>query len=162
MGKKKKVLFLCTANSSRSQMAEGIIRYYYRDTFDAYSAGAKLTIVHPLAIKVMTESGIDISLQRSKSVAEFAGHEFDCVITLCGDYAKDACPVFLGKAKERLHWNFMDPQEAEGSKEALAIFRQVRDEIKAKIDDFVKELAAREVLKGRKKYSDVKTTELPD
>lgn len=141
MSNKKNVLFLCTNNSCRSQIAEGIVKQYYRDIFDVHSAGAKPTSVHPLAIRVMAEVGIDISKQRSKSVEDFADLEFDYVVTLCGDYAKDVCPIFIGKTKERLHWSFIDPEEAEGSEEeALTIFRKVRDEIEEKIEGFVKEL----------------------
>lgn len=132
---KRKILFLCTTNSCRSQMAEGILRNFYGNKFEAFSAGAKPSYVHPFAVKVMAEIGIDISNQRSKSVEEFTGQEFDYVITLCGDYAKEVCPVFIGRAKERLHWNFVDPAEAEGSEEeVLTVFRKVRDEIKMKID----------------------------
>ncbi|MGQ9627284.1 MAG: arsenate reductase ArsC [Anaerolineae bacterium] len=136
---KRKILFLCTTNSCRSQMAEGILRNFYGNKFEAFSAGAKPSYVHPFAVKVMAEIGIDISNQRSKSVEEFTGQEFDYVITLCGDYAKEVCPVFIGKAKERLHWNFVDPAEAEGSEEeVLTVFRKVRDEIKIKIDKEIK------------------------
>jgi arsenate reductase len=136
---KQRVLFLCTTNSCRSQMAEGILKAIGGDEFEVESAGAKPYYVHPLAIKVLAEIGIDISSQRSKSVAEFVGQKFDYVITLCGDYAKDACPVFVGKAKERLHWNFADPAEAEGSDtEVLSVFRKVRDQIKTKIEEFLK------------------------
>lgn len=137
---KQKVLFLCNTNSCRSQIAEGILRYFYGDLFEVYSAGSVATSVHPLAIKTMAELGIDISNQRSKSVAEFIGQEFDYVITLCGDYTKGTCPVFIGKAKETLHWNFIDPAEAEGTEEEqLKVFRQVRNEIKKKLEEFVAE-----------------------
>lgn len=122
-------------------MAEGIIKHHYKDRFVAYSAGVKSTSVHPLAIKVMAEIGIDISRQKSKSVGEFSSQEFDCVITLCGGYAKDVCPVFTGKTGQRIHWDFVDPAETEGAEEEiLGVFRKVRDEIKAKIDDFVRQL----------------------
>ena len=132
---------MCTTNSCRSQMAEGILKAIGGDESEVYSAGAKPSSVHPLAIKVMAEVGIDISKQRSKSVEEFAGQQFDYVITLCGDYAEDVCPAFIGPAKERLHWNFVDPAEAEGSEEeVLVIFRKVKDEIKTKIEEFVKQL----------------------
>ena len=131
---------MCTTNSCRSQMAEGILKAVGGDEFEVYSAGTKLSSVHPLAIKVVVEAGIDISDQKSKSVAEFKGGEFDYVITLCGAYAKDACPVFMGKAKYRLHWNFFDPVEAQGSQEEkLKIFRKVRDQIKTKIEEFIKQ-----------------------
>ena len=135
---KQRILFLCTTNSCRSQMAEGILKAMGGDEFEVESAGAKPSFVHPLAIKVMAEIAIDITNRKSKSVAEFIGQEFDFVITLCGDYAKDTCPVFIGKAKERLHWNFADPAEAEGSDtEVLSVFIKVRDQIKTRIDKFV-------------------------
>jgi len=141
MSEIKKILFLCTTNSCRSQMAEGIVKHQYKDGFDAYSAGAKPASVHPLAIKIMAEIGIDISRQKSKSVAEFNSQEFDYVITLCGGYAKDVCPVFTGKTGQRIHWDFVDPAEGDGTEEEiLGVFRKVRDEIKAKIDDFVRQL----------------------
>ncbi len=121
-------------------MAEGIVRHFYPTRFDVASAGSKITEVHPLAIRVMAELGVDISQQRSKLVTEFTGQEFDYVITLCGGYSKTTCPVFLGKAKEELHWDFIDPAEAQGSeKEKLVVFRKVRDEIKNKIAEFVKQ-----------------------
>jgi arsenate reductase len=122
-------------------MAEGIVKHYYGDRFDAHSAGARTAPVHPLAIKVMAEIGIDISKQRSKSIEEFFSLDFDYVITLCGEDTKDVCPVFPGKAKQRLNWNFFDPAEAKGEeKEVLEVFRKVRDEIKIKIDEFVNRL----------------------
>ena len=96
--------------------------------------------VHPLAIRVLAEIGVDVSNRRSKSVEEFVGKEFDYVITLCGENAKEICPVFPGKAKQRLHWNFIDPAEAAGNDEqVLAVFRKVREEIKTNIEEFVKE-----------------------
>jgi len=141
---KMKVLFLCVGNSARSQMAEGLLRYYYGDKFDVYSAGAKETSVHPLAVEVMKEIGIDISNQRSKLVSEFFGQSFDYVITLCGDYSKEMCPAFIGEVKkEKLHWNFPDPVEAEGTlEEKLNFFRKVRDDIKKKIDEFVEKITS--------------------
>jgi len=137
---KPRILFLCTENSCRSQIAEGVLRHFYGTQFEVYSAGARPSSVHPLAIQVMAEIGIDISKQKSKSVETFYGQDFDYVITLCGDYAKEACPVFTGKVRKTLHWNFIDPAEADGSEEqVLMTFRKVRDEIKAKIEEFVKE-----------------------
>jgi arsenate reductase len=137
---KKRVLFLCTTNSCRSQMAEGILKLIGKGNFEIYSAGTEATSVHPLARQVMREKGIDISDQKSKSVAEFTGEEFDYVITLCGGNAKRACPVFWGKARHRLHWDFYDPAEAEGSEEEkLRVFRTVRDQIRSKLEKFVKE-----------------------
>lgn len=137
MSNKKRILFLCITNSCRSQMAEGMVRHFYSDKFEAQSAGSKLATVHPLAIKVMAEIGIDISGQISKLVNEFAGQEFDYVITLCGGYEEKICPLFLGKVKQELHWDFIDPAQAKGSEEEiLKVFRNVRDAIKHKIFDF--------------------------
>lgn len=135
MGKKIKVLFLCTGNSCRSQMAEGWAKALKPDVIDAYSAGTAPSTVNPFAIKVMKEAGVDISNQRSKDVKDLLGIEFDVVVTLCGD-AKDTCPVFPGNVK-LVHKGFDDPARAEGSEEeVLAFFRRVRDEIR----DFVKTL----------------------
>jgi arsenate reductase len=112
-------------------MAEGIVNHDFSERFAAHSAGANTAPVHPLAVMVMNEMGIDISDQRSKPVSEFIGDRFDYVVTLCGDSARDVCPVFLGEVGERLHWNLPDPVEAEGSEEeVLSVFRQVRDDIK--------------------------------
>lgn len=135
--RKKSVLFLCTANSCRSQMAEGLLRSIGSGEFDAYSAGASATSVHPLAIEVMDELGIDIGGQRSKAVDEFACREFDFVITVCADDAKESCPVFTGKAETRLSWSFDDPAAAEGGREeSLEVFRRVRDEIREVLERF--------------------------
>ena len=134
---KETVLFLCTSNSCRSQMAEGLLRFIAADRFEAFSAGACATSVHPLAIKVMKELGVDISGQESKSVDSFAGRRFDYVITVCGDAARDACPVFSGEAGLGLVWSFDNPAEAPGGKEErLATFRRVRDQIKARLEQF--------------------------
>ncbi len=131
---KKKVLFLCTENSSRSQIAEGILRHLWGDRFEVESAGTRPSGVNPVAIKVMAEIGIDISGHRSKSVEEFQGMNFDFVITTCDAY-RETCPVFAGKAR-RLHWSFNDPAEARGSEEEiLSAFRKVRDEIMLQIQD---------------------------
>jgi len=130
----KKVLFLCTNNSCRSQMAEGILRHLYGNKFEVFSAGTNPTVVNQYAIKVMKEIGIDISNHRSKSVKEFLGQKFDYVITTC-DAAKQSCPVFSGEA-EYIHWSFDDPAETKGTEEeVLPIFRNVRDEIKQKIQE---------------------------
>jgi|SRR5215469_10345853 len=135
MGDLKKVLILCTGNSARSQMAEGLLRHDAGDRFVVESAGTKPSRVRAEAIAVMNELGIDISGQRSKSVDEFAGREFDYVLTVC-DNAKASCPVFPGHAN-RLHRNFEDPAAAEGSETArLAVFRSVRDEIRNYLRDF--------------------------
>ncbi|HEY1754773.1 MAG TPA: arsenate reductase ArsC [Bryobacteraceae bacterium] len=129
MPAKKKVLILCTGNSARSQMAEGLLRHDAGDRFEVFSAGAKPSHVRPEAMAVMREVGIDISGHRSKSVDEFADHHFDYVLTVC-DSAKEACPVFPGKAVN-LHHNFEDPAALGGSEEErLALFRRVRDEIR--------------------------------
>ena len=125
---KKKVLFICTHNSARSQMAEGLINALYGDKYEAYSAGTEPTEVNPYAIKAMAELGIDISKQRSKSIKEFRGKTFEYVATVC-DHAKEACPFFPGE--KILHKGFEDPSEFKGAgAEILAKIRRVRDEIK--------------------------------
>jgi len=130
---KHRILFLCTHNSARSQMAEGLLRHLAGDRFDAYSAGTEATAVRPLAIRAMAELGIDISGQESKTLDRYLGQPFDAVITVC-DQANEACPVFLG-AKERLHWSFPDPATAAGTEEEqLAVYRAVRDAIRARIE----------------------------
>jgi len=134
---KRRVLILCTGNSARSQMAEGILRHDGGDTFEVESAGVKPSSVRPEAIQVMREIGIDISNHRSKSVDAFIGHEIDTVITVC-DNAKETCPVFPGKT-ERVHRSFEDPPPpGVGSDEdRLSIFRRVRDEIREWMKDFI-------------------------
>lgn len=135
MSDRKRVLILCTGNSARSQMAEGILRRIAGDDFEVASAGVARSHVRPEAIKVMGELGIDISGHRSKSVDEFLGQEFDYVITVC-DNANEQCPVFPGKT-ERIHWSFEDPAAAQGDEpERLTVFRRVRDEITARLQDF--------------------------
>jgi arsenate reductase (thioredoxin) len=130
---KRRVLFLCTHNSARSQMAEGLLRALGGDRFEAFSAGTEATHVRPLAIRAMAELGIDISHQESKVLDRFLNERFDAVITVC-DQANEACPVFFG-ARERLHWSFPDPSKAEGSEEQqLAVYRQVRDAIYERIE----------------------------
>lgn len=132
---KKRILFLCGANSARSQMAEGLLRHYYGDRFEAFSAGAKASHVHPMAIKAMVELGIDISNQRSKSVAEFNGAEMDSVITLCAADANAVCVTLFGKAGEELHWDIPDPTAVKSTEEEqLTAFRKARDDIKIRID----------------------------
>lgn len=136
MPRKSKVLILCTGNSARSQMAEGLFRQLACDHYDVFSAGTKPSLVRPEAIAVMREIGIDISGHRSKSVDEFAGQELDLVITVC-DNAKESCPVFPGKT-QRLHWPFEDPAAVVGSEEQrIAAFRSIRDKIKARIRLFL-------------------------
>ena len=132
----KKVLFLCTGNSARSQMAEEFLRHMAGDKFEVFSAGIKPTQVSSLAIKVMNEIGIDISKHRSKSVMEFIAQNFDYVITVCGN-AQKTCPVFPGE-HEKIHWDLEDPAGAQGSEEEkLSVFRKIRDEIKKNILTFI-------------------------
>lgn len=138
MSDKKRVLILCTGNSARSQMAEGLLRHIAGDRTEVFSAGVEQSFVRSHAIEAMREVGIDISGHRSKSVDEFAGQEFDYVITVC-DNARERCPIFPGKTK-RIHWSFDDPAAAEGDEaHRLAVFRRVRDEIKGRLREFVKE-----------------------
>jgi arsenate reductase len=132
---KKRVLILCTGNSARSQMAEGLLRHDDGERFEVASAGTKASFVRTEAIAVMNELGIDISGHRSKNVAEFDGQQFDYVITVC-DNARETCPVFFGTA-EKLHHSFADPAAVEGSEaERLAAFRQVRDQLRDYLKDF--------------------------
>lgn len=126
--KKKKILFICTGNSARSQMAEGLVNFFYNDKFEAFSGGTKPSKVNPYAIKAMIEIGIDISNQRSKHFSEFYGIKIDLAMTVC-DNAKKVCPVFPG-AKNNIHNTFTDPAEAKGTEEEiLTIFRNIRDQI---------------------------------
>ena len=135
MSDKKRVLILCTGNSARSQMAEGLLRSLGGGRFEVFSAGTHPSRVRPEAIEAMREVGIDISGQRSKPVGEFAGREFDYVITVC-DRAREECPVFPGRA-ERVHWSFDDPAEAAGGwPERLEVFRRVREEIGARLREW--------------------------
>ena len=130
---KRRVLFLCTHNSARSQMAEGLLRQLGGDRFKVFSAGTEATTVRPLAIRAMQELGIDIAGQQSKTLARYLDQPFDQVITVC-DQANEACPVFFG-ARERLHWSFPDPSQATGTEaEQLSVYRQVRDAIRARIE----------------------------
>ena len=139
--KKQRVLVLCTGNSARSQMAEGILRHIAGDRFDVESAGVHPTRVRSEAIRVMTEMEIDISSHRSKSVEELANQEFDFIITVC-DNAKESCPIFPGDAR-RIHWSFDDPAAVIGSGETrLAAFRSVRDQIEVRLRDFVSTAAS--------------------
>jgi arsenate reductase len=138
---KSKVLFLCTGNSCRSQMAEGFLRKMAGDKFEAHSAGTKPSVVNPMAIQVMREAGIDISGQRSKNVADYVGTHFQYLITVC-DNAKEQCPIFPGPSI-REHWPFDDPADATGTREEkLAVFRRVRDEIAEKVKGFVRKQVA--------------------
>jgi len=141
---KKSVLILCTGNSCRSQMAEGFLRSFDK-SLEVFSAGTKPTeSVHPLAVKVMREEWIDISMNKPKSVDEFLDRAFDYVITVC-DGANESCPIFAGMVEHRLHIAFDDPAEASGSKdEQLAMFRRVRNEINLRFRQFYNEnLAAK-------------------
>ena len=134
-----RVLFLCTGNSCRSHLAEGWLRQLAGDRFEAASAGAKPAgYVHPLAVQAMAEVGVDISQHTSKSLDSFAGQTFDWLITVC-DHARESCPTFAG-AKQRRHWSFDDPALARGSEaEKMAVFRRVRDEIKAQLEEFLRQ-----------------------
>ena len=132
----KRVLFICTHNSARSQMAEGLVNHDLAGKVQALSAGTDPSAVHPMAVAVMRELGIDISRHRSKSLDEFGDEKFDFVITLC-DHAADTCPVFFGGTK-RLHMGFEDPAAAGGSEaERLFTFRKVRDQIREKVVEFL-------------------------
>jgi arsenate reductase len=133
---RKRVLIVCTGNSARSQMAEGLLRRLGGERFEVASAGTRPTPVRPEAVAVMKELGIDISGHRSKSVEEFAGQPFDYVITVC-DSARQECPVFPAAAGT-LHWSFEDPAIASGSEqERLAVFRRVRDQIAERLRQFL-------------------------
>ena len=137
------VLFVCTHNASRSQMAEGFLRRLGGSAFEAASAGTEPGALHPLAVEVMAEAGIDISAQRAKSVDDYVQQRFDYVITVCDD-ANEACP-FFPNAASRLHWSIPNPSAAEGThEERLAVFREVRDGIRARV---------RELLATLKPYS---------
>jgi arsenate reductase len=131
-----KVLILCTGNSARSQMAEGLLRSLSHGAVEVHSAGTHPSQLNPLAIEAMKEVGIDISGHRSKSVDEFAGQRFDVVITVC-DNARESCPIFPG-APERLHWSYPDPAAVVGSHhEKLRAFREVRDGLRQKLRAFL-------------------------
>jgi arsenate reductase (thioredoxin) len=137
-GNKKQVLFICTHNAARSQMAEGLLRASYGDLYEVYSAGTEPGDVSPYAVRVMSEIGIDIGAHRSKGMQEFFSRQFDYVVTVC-DHAKEACPYFPG-GKKILHKSFEDPWALTGTeKEIKAGFRRIRDEIKSWIEnEFVK------------------------
>ena len=132
-----KVLFLCTENACRSQMAEGLVNHDLAGQVQVFSAGVRPSRVKPRAIQVMAELGIDISHHRSKSVDDLAGEQFDLVITVC-DRANEQCPIFPGSVK-KLHLGFADPGQATGSEdEIMAAFRQVRDEMREKLMPLLK------------------------
>jgi len=131
----KRILVLCTGNSARSQMGEGLFRHEGRGAYEVASAGTNPSQVRPEAVAVMKELGIDISGQRSKSVKQFEGQSFDYVVTVC-DNARDNCPVFPAGA-ERIHWSFEDPAAVQGSEaERIAVFRGIRDQIHEKVRAF--------------------------
>lgn len=134
---RKRVLVLCTGNSARSQMAEGLLRDLAGDQFEVFSAGTIASFVRPQAIAVMNEIGVDISGHRSKSLDEFLDDEFDYVITVCDD-ANRRCPVFSGPAK-RLHWSIDDPVISGSDHEQFAAFRCARDELHQRIRKFIQE-----------------------
>ena len=135
MQDKKRVLILCTGNSARSQIAEGLLRHDAGERFEVFSAGTKPSQVRPEAIAVMRELGIDISGQRSKSVDAFTGQSFDYVLTVC-DNAKESCPIFPGRSA-MIHRSFEDPAALQGSEEErLSFFRRVRDEMRHYLDGF--------------------------
>ncbi len=138
---KKTILVLCTGNSARSQMGEGLFRSEGGGGFEVFSAGTKASSVRPEAIASMREIGIDISGHRSKSVVEFSGRSFDYVVTVC-DNARDNCPVFPASC-ERIHWSFEDPAAVQGSdQERLAAFRRIRDRIHERVRAFFQDRAA--------------------
>jgi arsenate reductase len=135
---KKRVLVLCTGNSARSQMAEGLLRDLAGDRFEVFSAGTKPGRVRPEAIAAMRELGIDISGHRSKSVDEFAQQPLDYVITVC-DNARESCPVYPASV-QRIHWSFEDPAAVTGSEEErMKAFREIRDQIRARLIEFTRD-----------------------
>jgi arsenate reductase (thioredoxin) len=137
---KQRVMFLCTGNSARSQIAEGYLRHLGSERFDVVSAGTAPSVVHPLSVEVMREVGIDISSHSSKAVADFLGQPFTYLITVC-DGAKEKCPIFPG-AVQRIHWSLDDPAAVEGSEELRrAAFRRTRDEVAGRVKAFLAESA---------------------
>jgi arsenate reductase (thioredoxin) len=136
MTRRPRVLFLCTGNSARSQMAEGLLRYIAGNQFEVFSAGTRPVGLNPNAVTAMSEIGINIAGSRSKSVDEFAGQQFEYVFTVC-DSAKESCPIFPGGGK-RLHQSFEDPAAAPADRQ-LVVFREVRDQIAERLRRFVRE-----------------------
>ena len=131
----RRILVLCTGNSARSQMGEGLFRHEGRGACEVASAGTNPSEVRPEAIAVMKEIGIDIAGQRSKSIKEFDGQAFDFVVTVC-DSARDNCPVFPART-ERIHWSLEDPAAIRGSEaERLAAFRKIRDQLRERVQAF--------------------------
>ncbi|MGQ9573523.1 MAG: arsenate reductase ArsC [Dehalococcoidia bacterium] len=144
---KTKVLFICTHNSARSQMAEGFLRHYGGGRFDVFSAGTAPGALRPLAVEVMAEVGVDISGQHAKWVDDFVQQQFDYVVTVCDD-ARESCP-FFPNARQRLHWSLPDPSQAKGSRaQRLAVFRGVRDAIRLRVKQFVAGATASEQTSG--------------
>lgn len=132
MNQKKRVIFICTHNSARSQMAEGLLRHLAGDCYEVFSAGTQSTRVNPLAISAMAEKGIDISQHTSDHIDKYMGMEFDYVVTVC-DNANETCPYFPTN-KTRWHWSFADPSSATGTEdERLAKFREIRDQIEQRL-----------------------------
>lgn len=135
MAVRERVLILCTGNSARSQMAEGLLRHDAGDSYEVSSAGTRPAQVRAEAVAVMREVGIDISSHRSKSVDEFVSQQFDTVITVC-DNAKETCPIFPGRTR-RIHWTIADPAAARGTEsERLVEFRRARDELRKRLRSF--------------------------
>jgi arsenate reductase len=134
---KDKVLFLCTGNSCRSQMAEAFLRHYVGNHFEAYSAGLEPTTIHPLTYRVMAEVGLDLAGQRAKPVSEYLGKvKFQYLVTVCDDADKN-CPTVWPGVVSRMHWSFEDPAKFEGSEEEkLTKFREVRDQIRQRVLDW--------------------------
>src|SRR5579859_7925909 len=138
---KTQVLILCTGNSARSQMAEGLLRALDSEHFEVFSAGSRPSVVNPLAIEAMQERGVDISNHRSKHLREFLQQPFDYVITVC-DQAAETCPIFPGRA-QRIHWSFPDPAVVEGTEEQrLQAFRQMRNAIEERLKAWLAEMPA--------------------
>jgi arsenate reductase len=135
MNEKKRVLILCTGNSARSQMAEGLLRHLGGDYFEVFSAGVVASFVRPPAIEAMKEIGIDISQHWSKSISEFANDAFDYVITVC-DNANQRCPVFPGRVR-RIHWSIDDPVVSGSEQAQLEAFREARDDLRPRIIRFI-------------------------
>ncbi len=138
MENRKRLLVLCTGNSARSQMAEGLFRHAGGQNWEVFSAGTKASFVRPEAMAAMREIGIDISAHRSKAVNEFTAQEFDYIVTVC-DNARDNCPVFPGQAR-RIHWSLEDPAAVQGGEDVrLQAFRRIRDEIRDRVGRFFEE-----------------------
>jgi arsenate reductase len=135
MSTKKRVLFLCTGNSARSQMAEGLLRAGAGDRYEVFSAGTSPKGLHPQTVATMKEVGVDVSRQTSKNIDQFEGEPFDYVITVC-DRAKEACPIFPGSTT--IHWSFDDPADVPNEEQPQA-FRAVRDEIRNRLRLFLSE-----------------------